>query len=164
RERLFAHGHPAIFDRALGDLAQAGTIAGRERLAIAGRRVSLSAEEETARAAIERLFREAGLQPPHPAAAALQTGVTPAVADRVIKLLQRQKVLVKLDALIFHEDALKRLKAAVVTLKSGPAAARLDVAAFKERFGVTRKFAIPLLEYLDRERVTRRMGDVRVIL
>ncbi len=35
---------------------------------------------------------------------------------------------------------------------------------FKERFGVTRKFAIPLLEYLDRERVTRRVGESRVIL
>ena len=44
------------------------------------------------------------------------------------------------------------------------AAARIDVATFKERFGVTRKFAIPLLEYLDRERVTRRMGETRVVL
>jgi selenocysteine-specific elongation factor len=35
---------------------------------------------------------------------------------------------------------------------------------FKERFGVTRKFAIPLLEYLDRERVTRRVGDARLIV
>ena len=42
--------------------------------------------------------------------------------------------------------------------------ARIDVGTFKERFGVTRKFAIPLLEYLDRERVTRRVGDVRVVL
>ena len=39
-----------------------------------------------------------------------------------------------------------------------------DVAAFKERFGVSRKFAIPLLEYLDRERVTRRMGESRIVL
>jgi selenocysteine-specific elongation factor len=38
------------------------------------------------------------------------------------------------------------------------------VAAFKERFGVSRKFAIPLLEYLDRERVTRRMGESRIVL
>jgi selenocysteine-specific elongation factor len=38
------------------------------------------------------------------------------------------------------------------------------VQTFKERFGVTRKFAIPLLEYLDRERVTRRVGDARLIL
>ena len=43
-------------------------------------------------------------------------------------------------------------------------AARIDVATFKERFGVTRKFAIPLLEYLDRERVTRRVGESRVLL
>ena len=42
--------------------------------------------------------------------------------------------------------------------------ARVDVAAFKERYGISRKYAIPLLEYLDRERVTRRMGDARVVL
>ena len=42
---------------------------------------------------------------------------------------------------------------------AGGGAARIDVAAFKERFGVSRKFAIPLLEYLDRERVTRRVPE-----
>jgi len=51
-----------------------------------------------------------------------------------------------------------------VTRKIFPAVVRLDVATFKEQYGVTRKFAIPLLEYLDRERVTRRMGDARVLL
>jgi selenocysteine-specific elongation factor len=49
--------------------------------------------------------------------------------------------------------------------KSPPgAAARIDVAKFKEMTGVSRKYAIPLLEYLDRERVTKRVGDERVIL
>jgi selenocysteine-specific elongation factor len=38
------------------------------------------------------------------------------------------------------------------------------VATFKDRYGVTRKFAIPLLEWLDRERVTRRVGDTRIVL
>jgi selenocysteine-specific elongation factor len=54
----------------------------------------------------------------------------------------------------------------MTALKAGAAgqAVQLDVAGFKDRFGVTRKFAIPLLEYLDRERVTKRVGDVRVIL
>ena len=42
--------------------------------------------------------------------------------------------------------------------------AKIDVAQFKELTGVTRKYAIPLLEYLDRERVTRRVGNERVIL
>jgi selenocysteine-specific elongation factor len=41
---------------------------------------------------------------------------------------------------------------------------RVDVAAFKERYGVSRKYAIPLLEYLDRERLTRRAGDSRILL
>ncbi|HXM92311.1 MAG TPA: SelB C-terminal domain-containing protein, partial [Candidatus Dormibacteraeota bacterium] len=41
---------------------------------------------------------------------------------------------------------------------------RISVPAFKDLNGITRKYAIPLLEYLDRERVTRRMGDERVIL
>ena len=45
-----------------------------------------------------------------------------------------------------------------------PEDAKIDVAMFKARFDVSRKFAIPLLEYLDRERVTRRVGNVRLVL
>jgi selenocysteine-specific elongation factor len=59
---------------------------------------------------------------------------------------------------------LEKLTSDVRALNADGVSPRLDVAAFKDRFGVSRKFAIPLLEYLDRERVTRRMGDVRVIL
>jgi selenocysteine-specific elongation factor len=165
REHLFGHGHAAVFERALADLAAAGTIAARERVALASHRVELSPEEDRARAAIERAYRDAGLKPSDAATIAAEAGIAPAVADRVMKLLQRQKVLVRVDVLVFHEEALRRLKTEVAGLKaSAGAAARLDVAAFKERFGVSRKFAIPLLEYLDRERVTRRMGDTRVVL
>ena len=42
--------------------------------------------------------------------------------------------------------------------------ATVDVKTFKDTYSVTRKYAIPLLEYLDRERVTRRMGEARVVL
>ena len=44
------------------------------------------------------------------------------------------------------------------------ASPKMDVTRFKDLTGVSRKYAIPLLEYLDRERVTRRQGDERVIL
>ena len=165
RERTFGRGATAIFDRALTDLERAGTIAVRDRVALATHRVALSPDEDRVRLAIERAFREAGLTPPNAAAIARDADVSPAIADRMLKLLQRQKVLVRVDTLLFHDQALKQLKAEVAALKTaaGPTA-RIDVATFKERFGVTRKFAIPLLEYLDRERVTRRMGDARVIL
>ena len=165
RERTFARGATAIFDWALADLERAGAVAVRDRVALATHRVALSPDEDRARLAIERAFREAGLTPPDAATIAREADVSPAIADRMLKLLQRQKVLVRVDTLLFHDQALKQLKAEVAALKAaaGPTA-RIDVAAFKERFGVTRKFAIPLLEYLDRERVTRRMGDARVIL
>jgi selenocysteine-specific elongation factor len=41
---------------------------------------------------------------------------------------------------------------------------KLDVGAFKELTGLSRKFVIPLLEYLDRERVTRRAGAERTVV
>ena len=91
-------------------------------------------------------------------------GIPTASVDRAITLLLRQKALLKVESLVFHASALERLKAEVRALKGTPAGQRLDVATIKERYGITRKFAIPLLEYLDRERVTRRVGDARVVL
>ena len=167
REQLAARAHPAVFDAALANLAAAGAISVRDRVALATHRLALSPEEERARGAIERAYRDGGLKPPDAASIAATTGVTAAVADRMLKLLQRQKVLVRVDVLLFHDESLKQLKAEVTALKASAGAgatARIDVATFKERFGVTRKFAIPLLEYLDRERVTRRMGETRVVL
>ncbi len=85
----------------------------------------------------------------------------------MLTLLFREETLVRVESLVFHQDALGRLKTAVADLKlEHPEESRLeiDVAMFKQRFGVTRKFAIPLLGYLDRERVTRRAGNVRVVL
>jgi selenocysteine-specific elongation factor len=164
RERLFARGSSAVFERALADLAATAGVSVRERLALATHRVELSPDEERARDAIARVLHTAGLTPPDAAALAAEAGASAAVVDRMLKLLQRQKVVARLDTLWFHDEALKRLKADVAALKAPGAVARIDVSTFKERFGVTRKFAIPLLEYLDRERITRRVGDARVVL
>ena len=161
RERLFGRAAPAVFEHVLAELAGARKIVVRDRLALAGHQVSLSPEESRAREAIERLFLEAGLAPPDAAAVVAAANVPAAVADRVAALLLRQKTLVKLDTLLFHADALSQLKADVREMNKD---ARVDVAAFKQRYGITRKFAIPLLEYLDRERVTRRVGDSRIVL
>jgi selenocysteine-specific elongation factor len=73
-------------------------------------------------------------------------------------------VLVRIETLLFHADRLEALKAEIRALKAAGNETRIDVASFKERYGITRKFAIPLLEYLDRERVTRRVGEARVLV
>ena len=161
RERLFRRGAAPVFDHVLTALAADRKIVVRDRIALAGHQVSLSPEESRARDAIERVFRDAGLAPPDAAALPAAASIPAAVADRIAGLLVRQKTLVKLDVLLFHADVLAQLKADVRGLKGN---ARVDVSAFKERYGITRKFAIPLLEYLDRERVTRRVGDSRIVL
>ena len=71
------------------------------------------------------------------------------------------------ESLVFHRDALRRLKADIAGLKTDQnlnELIKLDVSTFKTRFNISRKFAIPLLGYLDKERVTRRSGNVRVLL
>jgi selenocysteine-specific elongation factor len=66
------------------------------------------------------------------------------------------------DELVFHRSALEDLRRQMAVYKAK--SSKIDVAKFKELTGVTRKYAIPLLEFLDRERVTRRVGDAREIL
>jgi selenocysteine-specific elongation factor len=161
RERIFGRASPHIFEHVLSTLAAERKIVARDRLAVAGHQVSLSAEESQALETIERIFKEAGLAPPDPTAVQASAHLSAAVVERIAALLVRQKRLVKLDTLFFHADALAGLKADVRGMKGH---ARVDVSAFKERYGITRKYAIPLLEYLDRERVTRRVGDSRIVL
>jgi selenocysteine-specific elongation factor len=164
RERVLGVGSPALFAHVISTLVSAGKLVARERLSLPGKGVTLTSEEAGALTALERVFREAGLAPPDLAAAAGAATVSQAVAERVSRLLLRQNALVKLDTLLFHSESLARLKQEVMALKQEGPAARVDVAAFKSRYGISRKYAIPLLEWLDRERVTRRVGDARVIL
>ena len=161
RERIFGRAPTAVFEHVIEHLTADRQIVGSDRLAITTHRVSLSPEEAHAEQAIEQLYRQSGLAPPDEAAVVAAANVPAPVVDRVAKLLVRQKRLVKLDTLLFHADALAQLKADVRGMKGR---AEVDVPAFKERYGITRKYAIPLLEYLDRERVTRRVGNSRVVL
>jgi selenocysteine-specific elongation factor len=164
RDRIVGRAAPQVFDFIVDALVAQGKVLARDRLALAGHRISLSPEESRALSALEQVYRQAGLAPPDLKSAAAGAGLDAAVAERVGRLLIRQKALVKVDDLVFHAEALATLKAEVRALKSAGAAARVDVAAFKERYGITRKYAIPLLEYLDRERITRRVGDSRIVL
>jgi selenocysteine-specific elongation factor len=155
-----------VFDAFVERLIAAGTLTGRDRLALPAHRAAVPDVDAAALARAEALFREAGLKPPDAAEFAQQAGLSAVAADRLIQFLVRQKRLVKIGALVFHHDALTLLKDETRALKDAAVNGRatVDVASFKTRYGVSRKFAIPLLEYLDRERVTRRAGDERIVL
>ena len=129
----------------------------------AGKGVALRDEEAVSKAQIERAFAAAGLKVPLLKEVLASLPVDKVRAQKIVTLLLRDRVLVKLgDELVFHRDALDALRRQIAAQKAKTP--KLNVGDFKDLFGITRKHAIPLLEYLDRERVTRRVGDERVIL
>jgi len=163
RERLFAGAPIAVYDEVLRRLAVSKAVVARERVALAGHAVALTDEEARARDVMLDTLRVAALAPPDPAALARSIGVGPEVVNRMGVMLNRRAVLVRTGDLLFDASALNRLKIEIHALKES-GIETLDVATFKIHFDLTRKHAIPLLEYLDRERVTRRVGDIRRIL
>jgi selenocysteine-specific elongation factor len=130
---------------------------------LTGHGVVMKDEEAESRKKIEEAFRSAGLKVPalHDVIAGLK--IDKVRAQKIVTLLLRETRLIKIsDELVFDRDALLALRQHVAAYKAR--SATIDVTQFKELTGVSRKYAIPLLEYLDRERVTRRVGDAREIL
>ncbi len=127
-----------------------------------GRSVVMKDEEAESKKIIEHAFASAGLKVPALKDVLAGLKVDRVRAQKIVTLLLRDKVLVKIsEDLVFHRDALRDLRQRMSSEKTK--SHKIDVARFKDLTGVSRKYAIPLLEYLDREHVTRRVGDERVI-
>jgi selenocysteine-specific elongation factor len=155
---------PEVFNSVLGKLAEEKKleVAG-ELVHLSGRGVVMKDEEAESKKIIEQAFASAGLKVPSLKEVLAGLRVDKIRAQKIVTLLLRDKVLIKIsEELVFHQSALMDLRHKIAALKSS--APKIDVAHFKDMTGVSRKYAIPLLEYLDRERVTRRVGDERVIL
>ena len=134
-----------------------------ELINLPGHGVVMKDEEAESKKLIEEAFLSAGLKVPALKDVLAGLKVDKNRAQKIVTLLLRDKTLLKIsEDLVFHRSALEELRKAVLAEKSR--SPRIDVAHFKDLAGVTRKYAIPLLEYLDREHVTRRVGDERVIL
>jgi selenocysteine-specific elongation factor len=148
-----------VFGAVLGGAAGVEVVGETARLG--GRAPVLAADEIRARESIERAFRTAALAVPAAGEVLAACGLAPARARTLLEMLVKEKRLVRIDAeLIFHAAVIEDL----CRMLAGRRPARFSVAAFKEWTGVSRKYAIPLLEYLDRNRVTRREGNERLIL
>jgi selenocysteine-specific elongation factor len=162
REQAKASGE--VFAAALDQLAHDRKIeiAG-DLVRLPGQGVTMKDEEAESKKKIEEAFAVAGLKVPALHEVLVGLKVDKSRAQKIVTLLLRERVLIKIsDELVFHHTALNQLRGQIGAYKAK--SATIDVAAFKEMTGVSRKYAIPLLEYLDRERVTKRVGDARHIL
>lgn len=168
RERIFAHLPNETFRTVIGHLIERHeVVADKDLLRLATHRVALSSEEQAAKDHLASVYEQAALQPISLEEAIAQSGpqfgIDAGRAQRFAQMLINSGELVRVSDLIFHRSALESLRVKLQQFKTekGP---RIDVGTFKDLTGVSRKYAIPLLEYLDRQRVTRRVGDAREIL
>jgi selenocysteine-specific elongation factor len=163
RTRGAPHTAPAAVDDLLAELARRGD------LRILGERVAASGHEVRPDAASQRLIdevveavRRAGLDPPDPAALLKERGVDERRVQDIVSMLRSRGELVRVaDGLVLHREAVERVKD--LLWRRRETEPMLDVAAFKDLTRTPRRIAIPLLEYLDAERVTVRRGNQRLI-
>jgi len=159
RSRELPGGPPALFEALLTGATE--LVAEGENVRLRSHKVVLQADEEQARSKIEDTFQQAGLAVPAVVEVLAKSGVDAARGRNLVQILLREKRLVRIsDDLVFHQSAMESLKALLAAHRGS----RFSVGAFKEWTGISRKYAIPLLEFLDREHVTRRDGDERVVL
>ncbi|HMF56509.1 MAG TPA: SelB C-terminal domain-containing protein, partial [Pyrinomonadaceae bacterium] len=170
RERHFTHLAPEIFRAVVSNLETKGALVSEKDVVRASsHNLELSTADAALKGRLEEVYRDAALEAPTFDEALQRTGQSSASRDRARKILQ---LLIDAGTLVrvtndhyFHREALDRLTESLRAYAREHEPDRLiEVAAFKDLARVSRKYAIPLLEYLDRERITRRAGDRRMIL
>ena len=150
-----------VFDFVIAGLAREGKIQMQgENISVAGQ--ATSSLESGRLAALAQAYETAGLAAPTVPELAQRFRLAEPEMRRLITLLQRQKTIVRMgsDDLFMHSRAVDGLIAKMAPLRG----TLLDVTGFKQLTGLSRKYAIPLLEYLDHARITRKQGDRRLVL
>ena len=152
-----------VFDFLLEKLATEKKLHLRqERIYPAAKEWPLADADSKLRSIIASIYEGAGLAAPSSAEVAARLNLKENEMRRHMTHLLRERVLIKmgLDEIYIHNRPLETLREQLRSLR-GQA---LDVAGFKQLTGLSRKYAIPLLEYLERERITRKVGDKRLVL
>ena len=154
---------PKLFAKALASLADRGELrADAERVHPPGTAAKLSGPDADAQEKLAGVLEKAGLSPPRVDELPALIGQTPHRTSSLLKALAGAGRASKVsEGLWFGATALMDLRRRVLAHLSERGS--IDAQSFKELTGLTRKFAIPLLEYFDREKLTLRIGDKRVL-
>jgi selenocysteine-specific elongation factor len=170
RERFFIHSAPEVFRAVMTHLQDIGALVTEKDLVRAREHtLDLSAADSMLRDKIAAIYQAAKLEPPTLDQAMESAGLVTsqrAHGRKILQMLLDNRTLVRVQGDMFlHVSAINRLRTLLQDFASQHEPERfIDVPQFKELAGVSRKYAIPLLEYLDSERITRRAGDKRIIL
>jgi selenocysteine-specific elongation factor len=152
-----------VFLFLLDRFAAGGAIAvEKDKVRLAGHQVRLDAQQQGRLDRLETEFREAGVAPPSVEEAFATLGMTRPDEQALLQVLLDERRLVRVkEGLYFHVEPLRAAEVRVAAfLREKKEITPQDM---KDLLGVSRKYAIPLLEYLDAQRLTVRVGDRRVL-
>jgi selenocysteine-specific elongation factor len=170
RKRSFAHLPVEIFHKTLAELEERGEIVTEKDIVrSSSHTLDLSSPDEAVRQKLLEIYRSARLEVPSLAnsleQAAKENSVSKDHARRILQLLLRSGELVPVTPeMLFHRDELHKLAEKLRDFARVTPGDLIDVSIFKELAGISRKYAIPLLEYFDRVKITSRVGDKRMVL
>jgi selenocysteine-specific elongation factor len=152
-----------VFAFLLSSLDAEGVVrAERDKVRLAAHEVRLSPEQQRVLTRLEEEFRKAEAAPPSAEEALGRVGLSGDEEHELFQVLVGAGTLVRVkESLFFHARALDTIQEKLVTLlrerkEIGPG----DI---KDLLGISRKYAIPLLEFFDGRRVTARVGERRVL-
>ncbi|OAG28333.1 selenocysteine-specific translation elongation factor [Thermodesulfatator autotrophicus] len=164
RQRLPSGLDNRAFEKMLEELIAKNKVVQEEKfIRLSEHKIVLAEEQEAIKQKLENIFRKAGVTPPDKDEVIASFKENAPVAQEIFSLLLQEGKLVKLrDELIFHADVLEEVKNKVISfLKNNQ---EMAVGDFKKLLGgASRKYTIPLLEYLDHQKITIRVGDKRVL-
>jgi selenocysteine-specific elongation factor len=170
RGRHFAHASPDLFRAVIASLEnESALIVEKDVVRRREHTRAVSGADALLHERLDAIYREAKLAAPSLADAFARAGIAASAQQhgrKVLQVLIDAGELVRVDGdMFFHREALDNLIGKLRAYADKTSRDRsIDVPAFKELAGISRKYAIPLLEYLDRARITRREGDRRIIL
>lgn len=152
-----------VFLHLLEELERGGNlVVDRDKVRLAAHQVRLGPLQQALLDRLEDEFRSAGVQPPSQEETFAKLGVEREEDRELFQLLLDERKLVRVkESLYFHATALKTAEEELVAYlrKNG----EITPGDVKDLLGVTRKYAIPLMEYFDTLRVTMRVGDKRML-
>ncbi|MBI4851493.1 MAG: selenocysteine-specific translation elongation factor [Acidobacteria bacterium] len=134
----------------------------KDLLRLASHQISLSSEDEQVKKQMETKFKEVNFQARTYDEVMKEFRLDQNKLRKIYQLLVNEQNLVKIADFVFHKEAINEIIERIKGQKAKNT--KLDVATFKDLTGLSRKYAIPLLEYLDTQKITRRVGNDREIL
>jgi selenocysteine-specific elongation factor len=156
-------GHGAgVLSLAISDLLSRGELQRQGGVLVqAGREgVRLTEEDRLLCEKVESAMRSAGLAPPSPAELASALRAEESGVRRLLQLLADRGVIVRLDASIaMHRDAVEAARKVVLDLFAKAGA--FETVQYRDALGVSRKYAVPLLDYFDKVHLTVRSASRR---